>query len=115
MVFKEIVIISMSQALVFLSDDLTHDSHAVNHFETLALGHLKETRGLSLHHESNIRMVKIVVVSTNHDLNKCRHQFHKVDACDFLLEKLLWFTPWDSGGVPAMKYLVWSSQLYVVS
>ena len=40
----------VQEALVFLSDDLTHDSHAVHHFESLAVKHLQEKRGLNFQH-----------------------------------------------------------------
>jgi hypothetical protein len=36
------------EALVFISNDLQHDSHAVHHFETVAMQYLKDIRGLTL-------------------------------------------------------------------
>ncbi|KAK7119480.1 hypothetical protein R3I94_021351 [Phoxinus phoxinus] len=41
---------TIQEALVFVSDDLNHDTNAVHHFETLAIKHLKEKRGLKLEH-----------------------------------------------------------------
>ncbi|XP_067287029.1 uncharacterized protein [Pseudorasbora parva] len=41
---------TVQEALVFVSDDLKHDANAVHHFETLAIKHLKEKRGLKLEH-----------------------------------------------------------------
>ncbi|XP_048028545.1 uncharacterized protein si:ch211-86h15.1 isoform X2 [Megalobrama amblycephala] len=41
---------TVQEALVFVSDDLNHDANAVHHFETLAIKHLKEKRGLKLEH-----------------------------------------------------------------
>ena len=40
----------VQEALVFLSDDLTHDSQAVHHFESLAVKHLQEKQGLNFQH-----------------------------------------------------------------
>lgn len=41
---------TVQEALVFVLDDLNHDANAVHHFETLAIKHLKEKRGLKLEH-----------------------------------------------------------------
>ncbi|XP_060789811.1 uncharacterized protein LOC132894247 isoform X2 [Neoarius graeffei] len=41
---------TVQEALVFLSDDLSHDANAVHHFEKLAIQHLKQKRGLKLEH-----------------------------------------------------------------
>ena len=40
----------VQEALVFLFDDLTHDSQAVHHFESLAVKLLQEKRGLNCQH-----------------------------------------------------------------
>lgn len=40
----------LTESLVFISDDLNHDYHAVNAFQTTACQHLKETRQLQLSH-----------------------------------------------------------------
>ncbi|XP_072025409.1 uncharacterized protein [Amphiura filiformis] len=40
----------VQEAMVFISEDLGHDFHAVHHFEEVAVKHLKESRGLPLEH-----------------------------------------------------------------
>ncbi|XP_070549829.1 uncharacterized protein [Ptychodera flava] len=39
---------TIQEALVFISDDLTHDTHAVQHFITLANSHLSEHRDVTI-------------------------------------------------------------------
>ena len=45
---------SMHESLVFISDDLKHDSHLVHHFVTLANTHLQNERGLKIKREVHI-------------------------------------------------------------
>ena len=40
----------VQEALVFISEDLKHDSHAAHHFEKEAIKYLKEKRGIPLAH-----------------------------------------------------------------
>ena len=44
----------MHESLVFISDDLKHDSHLVHHFVTLANTHLQDERGLKIKREVHI-------------------------------------------------------------
>ena len=39
---------TVTESLVFISDDLQHDFHAVNTFTAKALGHLRDQRGLTV-------------------------------------------------------------------
>lgn len=41
----------VQEALIFVTDDMTHDANAVNEFVKLTNQHLKDKRGLQIHHQ----------------------------------------------------------------